>query len=172
VLDVARSELGVRPSDQLRVVLGDARSTTGGLPEDSFDLVVGDAFGGLAVPWQLTTREFLGQIDRVLRPNGRYVMNVIDYPPLRFVRAEAATARTMFRHVAIIADPPSLSGRSGGNFVVVAAHRPIDVPDVLDRSRRWGDVAGVLAGKEVDDFVGDARILTDDFAPVDQLLGR
>jgi hypothetical protein len=28
----------------------------------------------------------------------------------------------------------------------------------------------VLSGAELTDYVGDARVLTDDFAPVDQLL--
>jgi SAM-dependent methyltransferase len=172
VLEVARSELGLRPSNMLGVLLGDARSTIRTLPDDSFDLVLGDAFGGLAVPWHLTTREFLAEIDRVLRPSGRYVMNVIDYPPLRFVRAEAATARVLFAHVAVVADPPSLAGRSGGNFVVVASHQPIEAGDILERIERSGDVGGVLSGGTVEAFIGDARVLTDDFAPVDQLLGR
>ena len=172
VLEVARSKLGFRTSERLRVVLGDARSTIRTQPADSVDLVFGDAFGGLAVPWHLTTREFLAEIDRVLRPDGQYVMNVIDYPPLRFVRAEAATARTVFPHVAVVADPPSLAGQSGGNFVVVASHRPIDVADVLARIDRRGDAGGVLSGSEVEAFIGDAQVLTDEFAPVDQLLGR
>ena len=59
-------------------------------------LVIGDAFGGLAVPWHLTTTEFLDEVARVLRPDGAYVANLIDYPPLGFFRAEAATAATRF----------------------------------------------------------------------------
>ena len=62
--------------------------------------MVGDAFGGLAVPWHLTTTEFLSEVTRVLRPGGMYVANIIDYPPLRFVRAEAAMLATAFTKVA------------------------------------------------------------------------
>ena len=44
-----------------------------------------DAFGDLAVPWHLATREMAAEVRRVVRPGGIYVQNVIDYPPLRFI---------------------------------------------------------------------------------------
>ena len=87
VLDLARSELGLHTSPALRVRIGDARLGIRGQGDDSRDLVVGDAFGSLSVPWHLTTREFLREVDRVLRPRGVYVQNVIDYPTFRFARA-------------------------------------------------------------------------------------
>ena len=175
VLEVAREQLGFSPSDAIEVVVGDARRSIEGLPTDAFDLVVGDAFGGLAVPWHLTTSEFLGEVQRVLRPGGMYVMNLIDYPPLGFVRAEAATAGRLFLHIAIISARSTLNGGGGGNVVLVASAEPLDVGAVTTRIATWGDASltGILATPtEVDAFVGDARILTDDFAPVDQLLGR
>ena len=138
VLEVAREELGFTPSDALSVRLGDARRSIETLPTDSFDLVVGDAFGGLAVPWHLTTTEFLEEIQRVLRPGGMYVMNLIDYPPLGFVRAEAATAGRLFDHVAIIAPPETLAGKNGGNVVLVASAEPLDVAEVTARIATWG----------------------------------
>ena len=67
----------------------------------------GDAFGSLSVPWHLTTREFLREVDRVLRPGGVYVQNVIDYPTFRFARAELATLREQFEYVAAIAPQSS-----------------------------------------------------------------
>ena len=93
--------------------LGDARQSIRALPSDAFDIVVGDAFGGLAVPWHLTTAEFLDEVARVLRPGGAYVLNVIDYPPLRFARAEAATLATRFSQVAVIASRETIDGRGG-----------------------------------------------------------
>ena len=87
VLATAREELGFSEGDRIRVVLGDARLSIGPLTDGAFDLVVGDAFGGLSVPWHLTTREFVAEIERVLRPGGRYVMNLIDGDALRFARA-------------------------------------------------------------------------------------
>ncbi len=175
VLAVAQEQLGFAPSDAIRVIVGDARLSIERLPDDSVDLVVGDAFGGLAVPWHLTTTEFLGEIGRVLRPGGMYAMNLIDYPPLGFVRAEAATASRLFEHVAVISGRSTLASESGGNVVLVASAEPLDVAAVNARIERWGegDSTGILADRsEVAAFIGDATVLSDDFAPVDQLLGR
>ena len=140
-----------------------------------YDLVIGDAFGGLAVPWHLTTTEFLDEVQRVLRPGGMYVMNLIDYPPLGFVRAEAATAARVFGQVAVISSRATLAAQSGGNVVLVASAEPLDVAAVTARIETWGDAGatGIIADPAaVAAFIGDAQILTDDFAPVDQLLGR
>lgn len=174
VLATARSDLGFAPTDRTTVVVGDARLSVRGLPTDGYDLVVGDAFGGLSVPWHLTTREFLRDVDRLVRPDGRYVMNVIDREPLRFARAETATLRSLFEHVVVIAGGPPLRGSGGGNLVLVASHQPIDAAALLGRIHARGDVGTAMLSTpaELDEFVAGSPILTDDFAPVDQLLGR
>jgi SAM-dependent methyltransferase len=174
VLAIAREELGFAPSRAIDVRLGDARLGIRSIATDSADLVVGDAFGGLSVPWHLTTREFLAEIDRVLRPGGRYVMNLIDGPELRFARAETATLRATWRHVAVIAPRSALIGDGGSNVVLVASRDPIDADALVARLLGRGDaVTEVLASAQaLDLFVGEARVLTDDFAPVDQLLIR
>jgi len=177
VLAIARDELGFAPSEAIQVTVGDARLSIERLPDDSVDLVVGDAFGGLAVPWHLTTTEFLNEIVRVLRPGGMYVMNLIDYPPLGFVRAEALTASRLFPHVAVISGQRTLAGDSGGNVVLVASAEPLDVAAVTARIDSWGEgeaesTAILTDPGELLAFIGQAPVLTDDFAPVDQLLGR
>jgi spermidine synthase len=175
VLAVNRERLGFAPSDRLRVALGDARLSIVAESSGEYDLVVGDAFGGLAVPWHLTTTEFLGEVRRVLRTGGTYVMNVIDYAPLGFLRAEVATAREVFGEVAVMGHPAELDGVGGGNFVVVASTGPIDAAALQARIEGLGDpdTVGVLAGEgEIADWLGGARPLTDELAPVDQLLGR
>ena len=175
VFEVAQEQLGFVPSDAIEVVVGDARRSIERLPDDRFDLVVGDAFGGLAVPWHLTTTEFNEEILRVLRPSGMYVMNLIDYPPLGFVRAEAATAAETFKHIAVIAASTTLGGQGGGNVVLVASGEPLDVVTVRARMGEWGESAEttiLVDPADVAAFVDEATVLTDDFAPVDQLLSR
>ena len=68
VVRIGRERLGLRTSATLRVRIGDARTGMHTRPTNSEDLVVGDAFGGLSVPWHLATREFVADVDRVLRP--------------------------------------------------------------------------------------------------------
>jgi spermidine synthase/MFS family permease len=174
VLDVARQELGLEPDPAIDVRVGDARRTIGPLPAGRFHLVIGDAFGGLSVPWHLTTAEFLDEIDRVMHPDGRYVMNLIDGPGLRFVRAETATLRARFAHVAVIATPSSLDGSTSGNVVLVAAHQPLELEQIRQRLEARGDGDAVVVGDDaaLDAFTRHAPILTDDHAPVDQLIGR
>ncbi|MGH3442891.1 MAG: fused MFS/spermidine synthase [Nitriliruptorales bacterium] len=167
---IAEDELGLERGPDLQVITGDARLTLAGQPEGAFDVVIGDAFGGLAVPWHLTTVEFLTDLRARLRPGGVYAMNLIDYPPLGFARAEVATLRAVFDHVAVLAPPDRLSGDDGGNFVVVASDAPLGLEAILGRNAARGDNEAALVECELDAFVGDAAVLTDDHAPVDQLL--
>jgi spermidine synthase len=169
LVELAQAELGLSPGPWLDVRAGDARLTLHGLPDDSADAVLGDAYGSLAVPWHLATVEFTREIRRVLSPGGAYVVNVVDYPPARFVRAEAATIAEVFEHVALVAPPALFDGSGGGNYVVVASEAPIDGQAIADRLRDGEMVAG---DRRVRAFVGGAAPLTDAFAPVDQLLGR
>lgn len=170
IVEIARRDLGLRTGPHLRVRVGDARVGVRRQPDDAYDLVVGDAFGGLAVPWHLTTVEFLSQVRRTLRPDGVYVLNLIDYPPLGFARAEAATLRRVFDHVAIVAPAARLRGRLGGNFVLVASDAPIDTAGVERAGAARGGDERILSGAALDRFAGGAPVLTDDYAPVDQLL--
>jgi spermidine synthase len=170
LIDIAEGELGLRTGPDLRVEIGDARTTLGEQPADAYDLVIGDAFGGLAVPWHLTTAEFVAGVRRTLRPGGTYALNLIDYPPLGFARAETATLREVFAHVAVIAPAARLDGEEGGNFVLVASDEPLDVAGLQAVNRQRGDDDVVATGQALDAFVGDALVLTDDYAPVDQLL--
>jgi spermidine synthase len=173
----AVEELGLEPSPSLSIVIGDARPSVEHLPDDAFDVVMGDAFGSLSVPWHLTTDEFLGEIDRVLRPDGRYVMNLIDGPALNFVRAETRTLATRFDSVVVMARPGAFDGidggpGGGGNVVIVASHDPIDSEALAAAAGSSGDRVRIVAGDEIPGFIGDAPLLSDDYAPVDQLIGR
>lgn len=161
VVALDRARLGLQTGPDLQVQVGDARTAIADQPSGAFDVVLGDAFGSLAVPWHLTTVEMVEQVQRVLRPDGTYLLNVIDNPPLAFARAETATLLAAFDHVAVLAPLAVLDGDAGGNLVLVASDEPL----ALDELRRSGDVQADAAA-----FAGDAQVLTDDDAPVDQLL--
>ncbi|QXG77057.1 fused MFS/spermidine synthase [Modestobacter sp. L9-4] len=170
VVDVDEQQLGLRTSPELEVQVGDARVALQSEPDGARDLVVGDAFGGLSVPWQLTTAEALHMVDAALAEDGVYAVNLIDHPPLDFVRAELATLRSVFPEVVLLARAPVLAGEDGGNVVAVASRRPLPAEAIAaamaDRGLAWQ----VAAGEQLTSFIGDADVLTDDFAPVDQLL--
>jgi spermidine synthase len=164
-----RQKLGLVTGPDLRVRVGDARVGLTGQPAAAYDLVIGDAFGYLVVPWHLATREMMAEVARALRPGGVYAQNVIDYPPDRFIKSELATVAAVFPHVALIGPPAALSGRSGSNFVIVASRSPLPLAAIragLDRH-----AVDPVTLQPDGSFAGHARVLTDDYAPVDQLLG-
>ncbi|HEV3400972.1 MAG TPA: fused MFS/spermidine synthase, partial [Acidimicrobiales bacterium] len=72
LVEVARERLGLRPGPAVEVRTGDARLLVDDLGDAAHDLVLGDAFGGVAVPWHLTTIEFVDAVAAVLRPGGAY----------------------------------------------------------------------------------------------------
>jgi spermidine synthase len=170
VVALDRAQMGLVTSDDLRVRVVDARVGLADEEPGTRDLVVGDAFGGMSVPWQLTTREALELVDRALTDEGVYAVNLIDHPPLAFVRAELATLRAVFPHVVLVARAPALAGEDGGNVVAVASRSPLPV-ERIEAALPDLDLAWQVAdGEQLDRFVGGAEVLTDDHAPVDQLL--
>jgi len=172
IVSIAEEELGLVREPWLSVEVGDARLTLAGQPEGAFDIVVGDAFGGRSVPWHLTTEEFVADIRDRLRPGGIYTLNLIDHQPSRFARAEVATLAAVFPHVAVIAPPSLLDGTAGGNYVLVGSDSPIDVDAIEAAIEARSGVEVVLVDEAVLPFVNGARVLRDEFAPVDQLLSR
>ncbi len=167
VLALDRDELGLLTGPDLQVVVGDARTSIAAQPSAAYDVVVGDAFGSLAVPWHLTTREMVAEVRRVLRPAGVYVLNVIDNPPASFVRAETATLREAFAEVVLLGTDAQAAGEDGGNYLLVAgdAALPREWLAQLLRARGAPDRVHDTTG-----FAAGAQVLTDDDAPVDQLL--
>jgi spermidine synthase len=168
--EIGRERLGLVTGPDLHVEVGDARTLIRSKPSGRYDVVVGDAFGSLAVPWHLTTQEMVGQVRRVLAPGGTYLLNVIDFPPLAFARAETQTLLRSFAHVAVVAPFRVLDGSDGGNLVLVASDRPIPADAIAAKNpgsdRDYTAVGDALARA----FAGRAHVLTDDDAPVDQLL--
>ena len=166
LVDVVDREFGL-PVAADDVVTGDGRLSLRSLSDDSADVIVGDAFGSRAVPWHLATEEFMADIERVLRPGGIYVANIIDGPTESFLRAEAATMQTSMPFVGVMRGP-SLTDGFVGNAVAVASTAPLDVDAWNDARRRRGDDGGLVDDIEV--YLAGALVLTDDFAPVDQLI--
>lgn len=160
VVEIGEQELGLEIDEDLQVQTGDARLALDALADDSYDVIVGDAFGGLSVPWHLTTTEFIGELDRVLRADGVYVMNVIDGDKNRFVEAELATLAEHFDYRTAVV-PNDWPVVRPVNQILIASDAELPAVDVDNEH-------GVFVG-DIDEFGSGGRVLTDDFAPVEQL---
>lgn len=112
------------------------------------------------MPWQLTTKEFLAEVKGVLHPGGVYLMSLLDGRG-KFARAEAATMTDLFSDVALFP--------LGGNNILLASNAPIHLASMTKRLSAERSPAALYKGVQLRRFIGDARVLADDFAPVDQL---
>lgn len=75
-----------------------AKRTAAGEPEVLYDFVYGDAFNDFSVPWHLTTLEFTNKVQRLLKPNGTYLVNIIDvYPRTEFPGTMVETVEESYR---------------------------------------------------------------------------
>ncbi|MBE0412890.1 fused MFS/spermidine synthase [Yoonia sp.] len=151
----------------------DARTALRGRPAATYDLIIGDAFTDIAVPAHLITQEFFKLVKSRLNPQGSYLMNVVDFEDrLDTLSAFVRTLQTTFPTVEvwtqqIVPDPGARMV-----FIVVAGDAPTRVdsfvapaPDPM--------IFGALAQSWVDQLVARSDlILTDDYAPVDRLMGR
>jgi len=170
LVEMVLDRLPPGPEVVLDVAVGDARVLIEDVSTASQDVVFGDAFAGLAAPWHLTTEEFVAEVHRALRPGGLYAVNLIDRPPLRFSRAEAATFAAVFDHVALVAPPETLDGAGSANVVLLGSDRPLAVEALRREVARRGLDHRELVGEELEDLVDGAPVLSDDYAPVDQWL--
>ena len=104
-------------------------------------------------------------------------MNLIDYDHYDLARAQAQTFRAVFDDVMVIA-PASVftaepSADGPGQNIVLVGGASVPSGGALDAALARADSSSVaVTGAALDTFIDDADTLTDDFAPVDQLLGR
>ena len=142
-------------------------------PETAYDIVIGDAFTDVVVPVHLVTREFFQLVADRLTPDGSFLMNVIDYEDrLGAVASITATMQTVFPVVEVWTEFSQPVPGQRMVFVVVAGASRTGVDEFSvpapDLTR-----FGALADAQVMQMVAaHGQVLTDDYAPIDRLIGR
>jgi spermidine synthase len=175
VTEVAHDLLGLNRNTRIVSFNEDARLFLEREPTQLYSLIIGDAFNDFSVPYHLTTREFNERVRAWLADDGLYMVNVIDGPRGDFLRAYTYTLRHTFRHVYLVPtiEPWRESPRS--TFVLVAGMAPLD-PEAL-KAVAPGDGDSLLTRQmldqqSVDRLLAEGKVvmLTDRYAPVDQML--
>lgn len=173
VLYANHQALGLPRDTAIHTHLVDARNAVDDMEDDRrYDLIFGDAFNDLSVPAHLVTVEFTRKLAAHLEPHGAYLLNVIDdFRSGLFLCAMVETMKRVFAHVYVFTT--SRWGVSGGRstFVAAGSQRPLEVAD-------WGaghsgpHYGSVLSAQEMGELRErcDGRVLTDDAAPVENLL--
>jgi spermidine synthase len=150
--------LDLRSQPGLRVRHGDGRELLERRPPRSADVVITDAFSGPTVPAHLTTAEYQQDVARTLRRGGVHLVNLIDGPPLRAARRQAATLADAFAEVVLLAPRAVIAGRRTGNVVLAAADRTLGLARL--QARATGDHE-VLGPDEVAVLADGAPVLRD-----------
>ena len=136
-----------------------------------YDIIVGDAFTDTAVPQHLVTSEFFALVRDRLTPGGTYLMNVIDYADsMAAVGSLAATLRDHFPHVEIWAEARRPEPGERVVMVIAAgfAETPVDSFTALAPRRT---TFAALGPAFVDSLAARGTRLTDNYAPIDRLVG-
>lgn len=137
----------------------------------TYDLVVLDAVNDLSVPAHLVTKEFDDAVKKALKPDGVYLLTVIDSLQYgRLWKAAMATLRQTFPHVVLVGpyEPPAEAEPAGDDlnakagwfqrerswredravWVIYASDKPFDLAAVRAATARAAgfDAAAALAG--------------------------
>jgi spermidine synthase len=164
LIDLVRAWLPLDHAWDVRIRHGDARAVLAEAAEGAFDLVVTDVFTGARTPAHLTSVEYVSSAARALRPAGVYTANVADGGELGFARAQVATARAVFPHVCVVAEPTVFRGRRFGNFILVASHTELPLTDLTRRVAGDPFPGRVEHGEALTRFTGGTRHTTDETA--------
>ncbi|MEY8839476.1 fused MFS/spermidine synthase [Cribrihabitans sp. XS_ASV171] len=173
VTEVARESFWFDP-EGVTILHEDARAALLRRPGARYDVIVGDAFGDIAVPAHLVTREFFELVRARLEPGGVFVMNVIDYPDrMQALAAIAATLGAVFPSVEIWTEATAPVPGAQRVFVLAAGERPTQVAHLTVPAPEPTRFAPLAEGF-VEQLMArlEPQILTDDHAPIDRLLAR
>jgi predicted membrane-bound spermidine synthase len=137
-----------------------------------YEIVVLDAVNDLSVPYHLLTRELDDAVRRLLAPDGVYMVSVIDrYQDGRLLPAVLRTVGAAFPTVQLLSPIPRWSSGGAGVFVVVGSERGVAV-DEIHRLLGGTGMVYELEPAALRAYVaaGDQVVLTDAYAPVDNLI--
>ena len=177
VTATARTRLGLSASSRIRSFNEDARTfLLEWADPQQYDVVFGDAFNDLSIPYHLTTVEFNRIVEKRLKPDGIYLVNVIDkFEDGEFLKAYANGLRAVFPHVYIFGRGTAFQPFDRNTYVLMASRQPLDREfEAVAAIQSEADRTTPLDEERLNAYLksGRALTLTDDFAPVDQLLAR
>ena len=179
VTEVAYDFMGMPRDTKIKSYNEDGRLFFAGQnADDPYDLIYGDAFNDLSIPYHLTTVEFDRRVRARLEDDGFYLANVIDNPRTgQFLRAYLRTMREVFPYVYLFVEGTAAGWDQGGQstLIVAATGRPLDFADlrrVVGQDGQRPLRSDMVTPEQIDDYLarGPAIVLSDDFAPVDQLV--
>jgi spermidine synthase len=155
----------LKNNNLLTIYHEDGRTFLNKNTKKQYDVIMLDAFKSYSIPYQLTTIEAVQKMKGLLKPNGIVMANVISAvqgDKGQFLQAEYHTFKQSFSQVDLYIVNIPTAGESVQNLMLIGgssqSDKPVD-PEVAEYlSHQWTQI------------VPQKQILTDDYAPVDQLM--
>jgi spermidine synthase len=182
VVQVARKHFDLKESKNLRVHAQDGRLFLN-KSSQPYDLILLDAYYTDAIPFHLTTREFFALANQKLSPDGIVVANIIGAvtgPHGRITRSVAKTLREIFPQIYLFPTqrPSNVSLDTIQNVIIVAtkSKQRVAIGEIVKQATALKrglfpnplkDIAASYYDARLPD---DVPVLTDDYAPTDNLL--
>ena len=166
VIALAKKYFGVDPTDRLHINNRDGRVFLNQTKE-KYDLILLDAYRGPFVPFHLTTQEFYRLVKSRLNDGGVVAQNV--EPSTMFFDSAYATMKSVFDQVDAL--------EAGGNIVLIGySGAKLSQQDLARKAaaaqehlKMKYDLRDLVKARKDVTIASDAKILTDDFAPVEML---
>jgi spermidine synthase len=145
-------------------------------PKGSYTMVVQDAVNDLSVPYHIMTREYNDQVRALLKPGGVYLLTVIDlFRDGQLLRSAIRTMKQTFPTVQLLAAGPAWESGGANVWVIAGSQSGVDVAQLRGELAREG--TGQVRTDEMppallEQYVaqGPQIVLTDEYAPVDNLI--
>jgi predicted membrane-bound spermidine synthase len=167
VREIAKRYFRLRDDPRMQTIDKDGRDYLNNAKSGGYDAVLLDAFGSLfSVPYQLTTREAVEQISRVLNDRGVVIANIgssITGDAGRFGRAEIATYRTVFPQVLVFKVRSDKKDSDLQNLILIGS-KSVEPDSLSSTDPRLDELLAHLHREPIE--INEA-VLTDDLAPVE-----
>ena len=166
VISLAKKYFGLKEDKNLSVVAEDGRLYLSKHAE-KHDVIMVDAYRGPFVPFHLMTKEFYEIVKAHIEPGGVLVQNI--EPSTMLFESAVVTLKDVFENVDLY--------MASGNVVAVAydgeqrttASLMQTSAKLQERYKYRYPLEDLLKGRRVLDRLPDAKVLVDDFAPVEML---
>ncbi len=171
VVSAAQDYFNLSEGDNLSVYTRDGRDFLQEVNK-TYDVIYVDAYRKSQVPFHLTTQEFMELARSKTGENGIVMSNIISTssgPGSKFAKAQYKTMSSVFESTYFF---PTRDTSLAQNIELIASKQPrIAEKDLVESVSEYGrkDLRDEVSSLQ--DFdTGDAEVLTDDYAPVEELL--
>ncbi len=171
---VAKKYFGFKKDDKMHITIGDGRFFIN-RTKNKYDAIFIDAYNAESIPFQLTTQEFYRKVKDALTPNGIMNANIANLGKEEFIASELKTVQSIFPGMAVY------DCNNESNYVLFARKNgKLDNKKLIGKAKLIQkkikpelDMADMLEERmdkdDIEDLTEDGKILTDDFAPVENM---